>query len=163
MIAHRIGALVCLSGLDPASFMERAAPHVPLDRPLVLLFVIDTRSAEQLGHIGRRLIAAGRVRSGGEARMAAADEHTAQAVLQEAAETCRALGYDMQEIRQKIRRGRPEQEILLAAQDAELDVGLIVIGASFKGGPSPLVGPASVGPVARYIVEHAPCDVLLLR
>lgn len=157
----KLGALFCLSGLDTAEFIERAAPHVPRDRPLVLLYVIDTRPTEELGYIARRLHMHPGVPEEGAGRMAAADEHAGRTVLDEAERSCTALGYHR--IERQVRTGRPEQEIVHLAQEPRMGIGLVVIGSSYKGGPHPRTGPASVGHVARFVVDHSPCDVLLLR
>ena len=61
----------------------------------------------------------------------------------------------------RLARGRPEQEIIHAA--AQIACDLLVVGARYQGGPRPASGPPSVGHVARFVLDHAPCDVLLLR
>jgi nucleotide-binding universal stress UspA family protein len=154
--------MLCLSGLDTHEFIQRAAPHVPLARPLVLLYVVDTRPAEELGYIARRLHARPGMSEHGQELMASADESAASAVLDEAESRCRELGYTGP-VRREIRKGRPEQEIVQLLAQPELGVGLVVIGSSYKRGPHPRTGPASVGHVARFVVDHSPCDVLLLR
>jgi nucleotide-binding universal stress UspA family protein len=154
--------LLCLSGLDAAQFITRAAPHIPRDRKLVLLYVIDTRPVEELGYIARRMHSAG-LSSQHTALMEAAEQQTAEAVLNEAGEQCMQEGFNPQNIRREIRRGRPEQQIIGLAQDPDQNVGLVVIGSSYKRAPTIAPGPASVGHVARFVVDHSPCDVLLLR
>lgn len=155
--------LLCLSGLDTELFVERAAPHIPIDRPLTLLYVIDTRPSEELGYIARRLHAGPRLSHEHEAMMSTADGQTAQAVLDEARASCVRLGYNPQAITLQIRKGRPEREIVVVAEQPELGIGLVVIGSSYKRGPRPITGPESVGHVARFVVDHSPTDVLLLR
>ena len=59
------------------------------------------------------------------------------------------------------RQGRPELEIVNAAAEWRADV--IVIGARAEYGGVPHVGPRSVGHVARFVLDHAPCPVLLVR
>lgn len=53
-----------------------------------------------------------------------------------------------------VRRGRVEREVVGACADADL---LVV---ARDGGPRP--GPKSLGPRARFVVDHAPCQVLLV-
>jgi nucleotide-binding universal stress UspA family protein len=60
-----------------------------------------------------------------------------------------------------VRQGRPELEIVNAAAEWKADV--IVIGAHAEYGEPPHVGPHSVGHVARFVLDHAPCPVLLVR
>src|SRR5207244_1233046 len=97
--------LLCLSGLDTQAFIEHTAPHVARDRPLALLYVVDTRPAEELGYVARRLHAGPKALAGREAMMSAADEQTAQAVLDEARAACAQLGYGAQAIIPLVRRG----------------------------------------------------------
>ena len=63
---------------------------------------------------------------------------------------------------QKIsREGRPEREIIQCA--AEWNANLIVICSRSPAFGGPALGPKSVGHVARFVLDHAPCPVLLVR
>lgn len=53
------------------------------------------------------------------------------------------------------RTGRVEREVVVAAQDAEL---LILA----RDGDRSRLGPKSLGPASRFVVDHAPCPVLLV-
>lgn len=53
------------------------------------------------------------------------------------------------------RLGRPEREVVAAAADADL---LIVA----RDGDNSRLGPKSLGKEARFVVDHAPCPVLLI-
>ncbi len=53
------------------------------------------------------------------------------------------------------RRGRPEREVVAAAEGADL---LIVA----RDGDDARLGPKSLGPASRFVVDHAPCPVLLV-
>jgi nucleotide-binding universal stress UspA family protein len=53
------------------------------------------------------------------------------------------------------RRGRVEREVVAAAEGAEL---LVVA----RDGDRTRLGPHSLGPPARFVVDHAPCPVLLV-
>ena len=53
------------------------------------------------------------------------------------------------------RRGRVEREVVQAAQDADL---LVVA----RDGDRTRLGPHSLGPPTRFVVDHAPCPVLLV-
>jgi nucleotide-binding universal stress UspA family protein len=57
--------------------------------------------------------------------------------------------------------GQPEREIVLAARDWPAE--LVVVGARRHVGAPPPPGPHSVGHIARYVTDHAPCPVLLIR
>ena len=53
------------------------------------------------------------------------------------------------------RAGRPEREVVAAADGAEL---LIIA----RDGDLTHLGPKSLGPVSRFVVDHAPCPVLVV-
>lgn len=59
------------------------------------------------------------------------------------------------------RTGRPEREIVNAA--AAWDADMILICPRSVYGKEPAIGPRSVGHVARFVLDHAPCPVLLAR
>lgn len=59
------------------------------------------------------------------------------------------------------RTGRPEREIVTIAQEWHAD--LVVICPRSPQSAGPALGPKSVGHVARFVLDHAPCPVLLAR
>lgn len=59
------------------------------------------------------------------------------------------------------RAGRPEREIVNCA--AEWNADLIVICPRSQSHGGPPLGPKSIGHVARFVLDHAPCPVLLVR
>ncbi|MGA3319174.1 MAG: universal stress protein [Candidatus Korobacteraceae bacterium] len=71
-----------------------------------------------------------------------------------------ALG-DLPQAETLLRQGLPELEIVNAAAEWKADV--IVICPRAEYGEPPHIGPRSVGHVARFVLDHAPCPVLLLR
>jgi nucleotide-binding universal stress UspA family protein len=60
-----------------------------------------------------------------------------------------------------IRQGRPEREIVNTA--AEWNADLVIVCSRTDYGGRPVIGPKSVGHVARFVLDHAPCPVLLVR
>lgn len=60
-----------------------------------------------------------------------------------------------------LKQGRPELEIVNAAAEWRADV--IVICSRAEYGEPPHIGPRSVGHVARFVLDHAPCPVLIVR
>ncbi|MEU3373924.1 universal stress protein [Streptomyces sp. NPDC006660] len=52
-------------------------------------------------------------------------------------------------------RGRPEQQVVRAAEGAELLI-------CARDGERAHLGPRSLGPATRFVVDHAPCPVLLV-
>jgi nucleotide-binding universal stress UspA family protein len=89
----------------------------------------------------------GRRRPDLEARMGELGDEIAGELLDAAAER---LGRPAERLR---RRGRPEQEVVGAARDADV---LVVARATLDPGPR------SLGHAARFVVDHAPCRVLLV-
>jgi nucleotide-binding universal stress UspA family protein len=59
------------------------------------------------------------------------------------------------------REGRSELEIVNLA--AEWRAGLVIVCSRDAYRSRDKIGPKSVGHVARFVVDHAPCPVLLLR
>jgi nucleotide-binding universal stress UspA family protein len=53
------------------------------------------------------------------------------------------------------RRGRAEREVVAAAEGADL----LVLA---RDGDDTRLGPKSLGPASRFVVDHAPCPVLLV-
>lgn len=59
------------------------------------------------------------------------------------------------------RAGRPEREIVNCAAEWNADLIVICPRSPSHGGPP--LGPKSIGHVARFVLDHAPCPVLLVR
>jgi nucleotide-binding universal stress UspA family protein len=59
------------------------------------------------------------------------------------------------------RQGRPEREIVNTAAEWQADLVIICPRAEYGGRHS--IGPKSVGHVARFVLDHSPCPVLLVR
>jgi nucleotide-binding universal stress UspA family protein len=59
------------------------------------------------------------------------------------------------------REGRPELEIVNLAAEWSADLVILCSRAAYQSRDK--IGPKSVGHVARFVVDHAPCPVLLLR
>ena len=57
-------------------------------------------------------------------------------------------------VERELRRGRPEDEVVAAARGADL----LVLARDGKPGPP---GPKSLRPPTRFVLDHAPCAVLL--
>jgi nucleotide-binding universal stress UspA family protein len=77
-------------------------------------------------------------------------------LVREEAEALLALARERlgREAEMVARRGRPERELIEAARGADV---LILA----RDGRAP-TGPRSVGPGARFVLDHAPCPVLLV-
>ncbi len=91
-------------------------------------------------------------------RITEAEESAASAALEEARLEAERAGF-----RPHLHSaaGRPEQVVVAMA--GQLGCQLIAIRASEGGEGTPRLGPASVGHTARFVLDHAPADVLLIR
>lgn len=58
-------------------------------------------------------------------------------------------------VRRLWERGTPEREVVAAASGADV---LVCV----RDGTGERPGPGSIGPVTRFVVDHAPCGVLLV-
>ncbi|MGZ4255611.1 MAG: universal stress protein [Solirubrobacteraceae bacterium] len=127
--------------------VDRARQLVPGDAELTLLHVAPTDVEDVAARGAARLL--GRrppPPPGPPLRAIAAEE--AQALLESAQSRLgRAAQLDS-------RRGRVEREVVEACAGADL---LVVT----RDG-EPRVGPKSLGPHTRFVVDHAPCQVLLV-
>lgn len=59
------------------------------------------------------------------------------------------------------REGNPEREIVTLA--AEWSADLVIICPHATNSNRPPIGPKSVGHTARFVIDHVPCPVLLVR
>jgi nucleotide-binding universal stress UspA family protein len=115
--------------------------------PIVLLHVIDIASVEAFA--GARAGLLGRAtRAGGPAVPDALT--TAQAAMLAAARTRLDRPAEL-----LARHGRVEREVVAACADAEL----LVLA---RDGDHTRLGPRSLGHATRFVLDHAPCRVLLV-
>jgi len=144
---------------DPV-WLQRAVTLLPAQTSeLVLLHVVDVGPRHEWEQARGRFVARAPLRPEREASLADAERERGVAVLARAEAILSGADY-RGAIRQRLVTGRPEREIVAAA--ATLGADVIVLRAREGAGRAP-AGPASVGHVARFVVDHAPCPVLLLR
>jgi nucleotide-binding universal stress UspA family protein len=143
-----MNVLIWLSEGTWEACVDAAADLAPADARFTLLHVIDPRP-EHVAHAAHRGLM-GRARP--DADPAAAIDRTAVA-----AQTAllRAAGERLRRPAARDgRRGRTEHEVLTACHAADL-----LIMARDTGHP----GPRGIGPTTRFVLDHAPCRVLLVR
>jgi nucleotide-binding universal stress UspA family protein len=147
--------LCCLDGTNGKQ-VSKAREMLSATQPLTLgiLYVIDTGPRKDIEHTRERFLRRPGPPRSREDEMEQAELAAAQDVLNEGlryipnAETFR-------------RQGRPEREIVNVA--AEWQADLVIICPRGEYGGKPTIGPKSVGHVARFVLDHAPCPVLLVR
>ena len=124
-----------------------AAAFLPADAEVALLFVTDSE-AETVAR-GARHGLLGRSYSPPDRSLRTISEQSARDLL---AEAQTLLG---RQAATESRRGRVEREVVAAAEGMDLLVFA-------RDGDRSHRGPRSLGPTARYVVDHAPCAVLLV-
>jgi nucleotide-binding universal stress UspA family protein len=146
--------LCCLDGTNSEQLSKAAALFSREEAPTYgLLYVIDTEPRREIERTRERFMR----RPGGLPRheqMQEAEQFSARETLNEGlrflpgAETL-------------LRTGRPEREIVNCAAAWQADVILLLPRTHY--GNQPDLGPKSVGHVARFVLDHAPCPVFLAR
>jgi nucleotide-binding universal stress UspA family protein len=147
--------LCCLDGTNVRQVAKAAEILSRTEPPAIgLLFVTDTGPRHEIEHLRERFHRHPGPPPPREEEMRQAERLSAQDILDEGlshfpgAETLQ-------------RQGRPEREIVNAA--AEWQADLVMICARAEYGERHSIGPKSVGHIARFVLDHAPCPVLLVR
>lgn len=138
--------------------VHRIADILGSNHRLLLLHVIDTGPRHHLEHLHGPLHHGPRGGPHREREMSAAEESGGHTALDEVLEAATGAGIIAES---RLERGRPEKIIVDVAR--EINASLIVIRARDKRSDHPRLGPGSVGHTARFVLDHAPCDVLLVR
>ena len=131
--------------------IDAARPLLPPDAEITLLHVAPEEVAETAAGALAGLLGRGRPGPGRHPaeRISALSEQAAAELLVAAAAR---LGRDA---RRQATSGHVERVVVQAAQGADLLVAA-------RDGDRSRLGPASLGPATRFVVDHAPCPVLLV-
>jgi nucleotide-binding universal stress UspA family protein len=156
--------LVALAGTEDAGLPEQVARVVGVatsDIEITLLHVADVglRGLAADDPVVRRGPWPQPKRSEIQHRMAEADDAGAAALLTLWHERFE-LALPATKIAHLVAQGRPEQEIVAAAKRLKADA--VILCARPQSDPTE-PGPRSVGHVARFVVDHSPVAVLLMR
>jgi nucleotide-binding universal stress UspA family protein len=143
-----VNAVIWLADATWAAAVDAARTHVPADASITLLHVVDPAVAEAVRGAWAGLLGRGHTRDPG----AEVDADTERAQAELLAAAAARLG---RPARTMTRRGRLEREVVVACSGADL---LIVA----RDGDLSRIGPHSLGPATRFVVDHAPCPVLLI-
>ena len=147
--------LGCLDGTNVEQ-VSKAIEMLSTSQPLTLaiLYVTDTGPRHDIEHLRERFLRPPAPPPPREEEIRQAEKTSAQDILNEARRYFPAA-----EALQ--REGRPEREIVNAAAEWQADLVIVCPRAEYGGKRA--IGPKSVGHVARFVVDHAPCPVLLVR
>jgi nucleotide-binding universal stress UspA family protein len=147
--------LGCLDGTNAKQIAHALQMFFGAEAPEVaLLTVIDIGPRHDIDRMRERFMRPPMGRKALTDEMLAAETAAAREILDAGTEYLKGA-------ETLLRQGRPELEIVNAA--AEWQADLILIGARAEFGEPPHIGPKSVGHVARFVLDHAPCPVLMLR
>ena len=150
-------AILCVDGAAPDALLDAASGLVDASLVWVPAHVVDTRGRRELGLLRSGIPGAGPLSpSQLEAIDTATAEHT-RAVL--AAATAGLERRGLRHESPQIRSGEPGRELCDIAAAAR--ASLVVLFASRRARAAR--GPGSVGHTARFVLDHAPCPVLLVR
>jgi nucleotide-binding universal stress UspA family protein len=147
--------LCCLDGTN-AGQVRKATEMLSAVEPQTfgLLFVTDTGPRHDIEHLRERFLRYPGPPPPMEEEMRRAERASAEDILNEGS------GY-FPNAETLQRQGRPEREIVNVAAEWRADL-VIVCSRAIYGG-TPHIGPKSVGHVARFVIDHAPCPVFLVR
>ena len=147
--------LCCLDGTNIES-ISRALSTLVTDgeRTIGLLYVTDTGPHHEIERKREGLLRPRHPSGPLQEKIQQAEVGAAQDILQE------GLRY-LPQAETLSREGKPEQVIIQCA--SEWLANLIVICSRSPAFGGTALGPKSVGHVARFVLDHAPCPVLLLR
>jgi nucleotide-binding universal stress UspA family protein len=141
-------ALVWIAEDTWEASVDAAAAVVPDDAEITLLHVAPS-DVEAVAAGGRAGLLGRRPPPPPGPPLRAISEEAARALLERAAERLPRPAAAV------TRRGRVEREVVEAA--AEADVLVLA-----RDGDPRRAGPKSLGPAGRFVVDHAPCAVLLV-
>jgi nucleotide-binding universal stress UspA family protein len=148
--------LCCLDGTNLDQLREAVHKLLRADESNVigLLYVIDSGPRKDMERKREALFRPLHGPVEREVRIREAETLAAQDILQEG-----SRAFPAAEILQ--RTGRPEHEIIDTVLSWQADVVVLCPRSSEHGGPT--IGPRSIGHVARFVIDHAGCPVLVVR
>ena len=146
--------LFCLDGTNVEQVSQAKAMLSESAQTVGILYVIDSGPREDIGRVRERFLRRPGSSPPREEEMLQTERATAKDILDEG----RRL---LPEAEVLERKGRPEREIVNGAAEWRADLLVLCPRAEYGGKPS--IGPKSVGHVARFVLDHAPCPVLLVR
>jgi nucleotide-binding universal stress UspA family protein len=147
--------LCCLDGTNLGQ-VSKATEMLSATQPLSLgiLYVTDTGPRRDIEHMRERFLRPPGPPGPREHEMQQAEHTAADDILNEGM-------HHFPDAETLQRQGRPEREIVNVAAEWQADLVIVCPRAEYGG--TPHIGPKSVGHVARFVIDHAPCPVLLVR
>jgi nucleotide-binding universal stress UspA family protein len=152
--------ILCSVGLRSGpELVARIAEILGTGHELLLAHVIDTEPRRELMGFLRGPSPEGpRVRKPLLGELEAAERKSGETILAEASEAALQAGFSYTT---SLLQGEPGRKLVELAQQIQPKVVTLFPREDSEVGPTS--GPASIGHTARFIIDHAPCAVLLLR
>ena len=147
--------LCCLDGSNVEQLHQADFTMLRIDTLTIrLIYVIDSGPHSEIERQRERFLRSPRLTPHRHQQVQQAEIAAAQDILA-------AAGRYFSNAELLREEGRPERTIVNYA--AEWVAHLIVINSRTPQSARPPLGPKSVGHVARFVLDHAPCPVLLVR
>jgi nucleotide-binding universal stress UspA family protein len=147
--------LCCLDGFNIEQISHAVSSMLPTDNlTLGAIYVTDSGPHGEMERQRERYFRTGPLSPQRKEQMQQVEQHAAQDILDEGSRYLPGA-------EQLLKTGRPEREIVAAA--TAWKANMIVICPRSPNKPDAPTGPKSVGHVARFVLDHAPCPVLLVR
>lgn len=147
--------IAACDGRDLHAFLSALARTVPLQQAEVIVaHVVDSSFEESRQQIAGHRWIGRRPGPQEQARVQEAAMASARAILDEALAECR--DWPATSVRPVALHGNPERELVSLALAENAD--LVAVGQNRRE-----LGPHAIGRCARFVIDHAPCPVLLVR
>lgn len=152
-------ALIALDGYRVEAVLDEAARLLVPEADWLILHVADTRPLEEVDRALQGLPGRGPGKHRARHQLRHVQEWDEETVRAAIDAWLRRAGRSAPVL---AARGRPEREIIRVAEEEAVDL-LVLGGGRGLPGRYPGPGPYPLSPVARFVIDHARCDVLLLR
>ena len=147
--------LCCLDGTNIEQISTTVSTMLHSENlTLALVYVIDQGPHGEMERQRERFFRSPTMKPRHKEQMQQAENATAQDILDEGMRFLSGATPFKRE-------GNPEREIVRLAEEWSADLVVLCPRSTLSDGPS--LGPKSVGHTARFVVDHAPCPVLLVR
>lgn len=148
--------LILVDGFHTEELMAQLTRLLRVDHAELLLIYVQGPGQRAGLDLVRRRPGGHQLPPHRERELAQAELEGSANALAEAEKLARPLFRNVESIQVRGEPGRPVCEVA-----SRQGANLIVIRAG--GRDQPLVSPGSLGPTARFVADHSPCSVLLLR
>jgi nucleotide-binding universal stress UspA family protein len=153
-----VKVLIGVGGADVESLLARAAERVAPGATWIVAHITSDETFAPMEGARFALLGRGRRIEAALQRLEVTAHDSVEAILAAAEGWLAERGIAHTTV---TRQGNPEREIIRLAADEQVD--LIVIDAGIVGDVPHGPGKHPLGRVARFVVDHALCDVLLVR